>query len=155
MGINQFNILQGEAYSHLISNKLSISASICYEIAFNELVRKTAKSSNLLVTISNDTWFGASIGPEQHLEIAQSRALEHQKSLIRATNSGISAIIDRRGKIVKRQGFFEKKELKGEISIYEGKTPFSIIGNYFIYGYIILIYMYLLKYKRTYVLKNN
>ena len=155
MGINQFNILQGESYSSLISNNLSISTSICYEIAFSELVRKTAKTSNLLVTISNDTWFGASIGPEQHLEIAQSRALEHQKSLIRATNSGISAIIDRRGKIVKRQGFFEKKELKGEISIYEGKTPFSIIGNYFIYGYIILIYMYLLKYKRTYVLKNN
>ena len=155
MGINQFNILQGEAYSHLISNKLSISASICYEIAFNELVRKTAKSSNLLVTISNDTWFGASIGPEQHLEIAQSRALEHQKSLIRATNSGISAIIDRKGKIVQRQDFFEKKELKGEISIYEGKTPFSIIGNYFIYGYIILIYMYLFKFKRTYVLKNT
>ncbi|HIA43671.1 MAG TPA: apolipoprotein N-acyltransferase, partial [Gammaproteobacteria bacterium] len=116
MGINLVNTLPGKTYSPLISNQLTISTSICYEIAFSELIRKTAKSGNLLVTISNDTWFGASIGPEQHLEIAQSRALEHQKSLIRATNSGISAIIDRKGKIVQRQGFFEKKELKDEIS---------------------------------------
>jgi apolipoprotein N-acyltransferase len=155
MGISLVNTLPGEAYSSLISNQLSISTSICYEIAFSELVRKTAKSGNLLVTISNDTWFGASIGPEQHLEIAQSRALEHQKSLIRATNSGISAIIDRRGKIVQRQDFFEKKELKGEISIYEGNTPFSIIGNYLIYGYIILMYMYLFQLKRTNVLNKS
>ena len=155
MGINLVNTLPGKTYSSLIGNKLIISTSICYEIAFSELVRKTAKSSNILVTISNDTWFGASIGPEQHLEIAQSRALEHQKSLVRATNSGISAIIDRKGKIVQRQGFFEKKELKDEISIYEGNTPFSIIGNYFIYGYIMIIYMYLIIYKRTYVLNKD
>jgi apolipoprotein N-acyltransferase len=155
MGINLVNTLPGKTYSPLISNQLTISTSICYEIAFSELIRKTAKSSNLLVTISNDTWFGASIGPEQHLEIAQSRALEHQKSLIRATNSGISAIIDRKGKIVQRQGFFEKKELNDEISIYEGNTPFSIIGNYFIYGYIMLIYMYLFIHKGTYVLNKD
>ena len=105
-----------------------------------------------MVTISNDTWFGSSIGPEQHLEIAQSRAQEHQKSLIRATNSGISAIIDRKGNVVNRQGFFEDKQIRESVSIYEGKTPFSVVGNYFIYGYIILIYMYLLLYKRTNVL---
>ena len=98
------------------------------------MVRKTAKRSNLLVTISNDTWFGASIGPEQHLEIAQSRALEHQKSLIRATNSGISAIIDKKGNIVSRQGFFEDKQIKEKVFIYEGRTPFSVVGNWFIYG---------------------
>ena len=102
--------------------------------------------------IINDTWFGASIGPEQHLEIAQSRAHEHQKSLIRATNSGISAIIDRKGSVVNRQGFFEDKQIKQKVFIYEGKTPFSVVGNWFIYGYIMLIYMYLLLYKRTNVL---
>jgi len=144
--------IPGETYSLLKAHNIAISASICYEIAFNDLVRKTAKNSNLLVTISNDTWFGASIGPEQHLEIAQSRALEHQKSLIRATNSGISAIIDRKGNIVSRQGFFEDKQIKEKVFIYEGKTPFSIVGNWFIYGYIMFIYMYLLLYKRTNVL---
>jgi len=152
LGINLINTLPGEAFSLLKADNIAISASICYEIAFSDLVRKTAKKGNLLVTISNDTWFGASIGPEQHLELAQTRALEHQKSLIRATNSGISAIINRKGNIVTRQGFFEEKQIKQKVYIYEGKTPFSVAGNWFIYGYIMLIYMYLLLYKRTNVL---
>jgi len=151
MGINMVNTLPGKAFSTLNNGKVVISPSICYEIAFSDLVRKTAKISNLLVTISNDTWFGTSIGPEQHLEIAQSRALEHQKSLIRATNSGISAIINRNGKIIEKQGVFEDKKLKTEVKIYEGRTPFSIFGNNIIYSYIIIIYLYLLYYKRTYV----
>ena len=152
LGINLINTLPGESYNLLKAYNIAISASICYEIAFSDLIRKTAKKGNLLVTISNDTWFGASIGPEQHLEIAQSRAHEHQKSLIRATNSGISAIIDRKGNVVNRQGFFEDKQIKQKVFIYEGKTPFSVVGNWFIYGYIMLIYMYLLLYKRTNVL---
>ena len=155
LGINFINTLPGESYSLLEAHNISISASICYEIAFSNLVRKTARKSNLLVTISNDTWFGASIGPEQHLEIAQSRAQEHQKSLIRATNSGISGIIDRKGNVVNRQGYFEEKQIKESVLIYEGKTPFSVVGNYLIYGYIMLIIMYLLLYKRTYVLYNK
>jgi len=152
LGVNLMDTNPGKTYSLLKAHNLAISASICYEIAFSDLVRKTARESNLLVTISNDTWFGASIGPEQHLEIAQSRALEHQKSLIRATNSGISAIIDRKGNVVNRQGFFEDKRIRDNVPIYEGKTPFSVVGNFLVYGYIMLIYMYLLLYKRTYVL---
>jgi len=152
LGINLINTLPGENYIPLKSDNISISASICYEIAFSELVRKTAKYSNLLVTISNDTWFGDSIGPEQHLEIAQSRAQEHQKSLIRATNSGISAIINKNGQIVKRQGFFEDKKLNDKVKIFDGITPFTLFGNYIVYVYIMLIYMYLLILKRTNVL---
>ena len=152
LGINLINTLPGENYIPLKSDNISISASICYEIAFSELVRKTAKYSNLLVTISNDTWFGYSIGPEQHLEIAQSRAQEHQKSLIRATNSGISAIIDKNGLIIQRQGFFEDKKINDKVKIFDGTTPFALFGNYIVYGYIMLIYMYLFIFRRTNVL---
>ena len=143
LGLKLTNTVPGKLINSIKAGNIRISPSICYEIAFPELIRKTASESNLLVTISNDTWFGASIGPEQHLEIAQSRAQEHQKSLVRATNSGISAIIDRKGNVVNRQGFFEDKKIRESISIYEGKTPFSVVGNYFIYGYIILIFMFL------------
>lgn len=149
MGINLVNTLPGSNFSTLSNGKVILSPSICYEIAFSDLVRKTAKKSNLLVTISNDTWFGASIGPYQHMEIAQSRALEHQKSLIRSTNSGISAIINRKGKIEQKQGVFENKKLKGEVKIYEGRTPFAIIGNFAIYTYMIIMFMYLYFLKRT------
>ena len=151
LGLNLINTLPGENYIQLKANNIIISASICYEISFSELVRKTAKNSNLLVTISNDTWFGDSIGPEQHLEIAQSRAQEHQKSLIRATNSGISAIINKNGLIIQRQGFFEDKKINDKVKIFDGTTPFALFGNYIVYGYIMLIYMYLFIFRRTYV----
>ncbi len=155
LGVNMTDTSPGSRFQPLKANNLIISPNICYEVAFNELVRKTAKDSNLLVSITNDTWFGSSIGPYQHLEIAQTRALEHQKPLIRATNSGISAIINKNGKIIERQGFFEEKELKSRIQVYEGRTPFSIVGNNIIYIYVIVILMYLLYNKRTNVLKNN
>ena len=155
MGLNLVNTLPGNELTWLISNKVVISPSICYEIAFNNLVRKTAKNSNLLLTISNDTWFGESLGPAQHLEIAQARALEHQKSLIRATNSGISAIISKNGEIIQKQGFFELKTLKGKVKIYEGSTLFSITGNYLLAAYILLLFMYLFYYNRTNVIIRN
>ena len=69
IGLNLTNTLPGEAVKSIKTGKLRISPSICYEIAFDELIRKTAKDSNILLTVSNDTWFGRSIGPIQHLEI--------------------------------------------------------------------------------------
>lgn len=155
LGVNMTDTMPGSSFKPIEVNNLRISANICYEVAFNELVRETAKNSNFIVSITNDTWFGSSIGPYQHLEIAQTRALEHQKPLVRATNSGISAVIDKNGKIIASQGFFEEKELKLRIPVYEGRTPFSITGNKIIYVYIIFIMLYLLINKRTYVLKYN
>ena len=70
--------------------------------------------------MSNDTWFGQSAGPIQHLEIAQNRALEHKKPLIRATNSGISAIISGNGGILEKQDYFEEKDLKASVLLYSG-----------------------------------
>ena len=77
-----------------------IGTAICYEIAYSELVRKSALKANLLLTLSNDTWFGKSIGPKQHFQIARMRAIENRKPLIRATNDGISALITADGKVL-------------------------------------------------------
>ena len=78
----------------------SIFASICYEVAYQDLFFKYASESNLLFTASNDAWFGKTIGPHQHLQIARFRASESRKPLIRSTTSGISAIIDEKGKVI-------------------------------------------------------
>ena len=118
IGLNLTNTVPGEEIKMLSSSKLRISPSICYEIAFDNIVRKTAFDSNILITVSNDTWFGRSIGPEQHLEIAQNRALEHKKPLLRATNSGVSAIISHNGQVIEKQGYFEEKPLKGSIFLF-------------------------------------
>ena len=140
-----FDIL-GLKLTNTVPGKLSISPSICYEIAFPELIRKTASESNLLVTVSNDTWFGSSYGPIQHLEIAQNRALEHKKAILRSTNTGISAFISNNGKILEKQGYFEDKILKREVNLYEGETFYAKYGNlplYFILSVIFIIILIL------------
>ena len=144
IGLNLTNTIPGEAIKPINTGKLRISPSICYEIAFDELIRKTAKDSNVLLTISNDTWFGESIGPIQHLEIAQNRALEHKKPLIRSTNSGISAIISKDGEIIEKQDYFEEKLLKIKLMLYSGNTFYSNYGNLPLYVFLAFYTSFLL-----------
>jgi len=109
----------------LISDTAKILPLICYEVAYPDLTRQHAKASDMLLTISNDAWFGASIGPLQHLQMAQMRALESGRWMLRATNNGISAIINPRGHIVERGGQFVHETLTGEIPLMKGATPWT------------------------------
>ena len=104
-----------------------------------------------MVTISNDTWFGSSYGPIQHLEIAQNRALEHKKTLLRSTNSGISAFISRNGEIIEKQGYFEDKLLKKEINLYAGETFYAKYGNLPLFIVLGTIFIYLFNLRRKMV----
>lgn len=101
---------------------------ICYEIAYADLVWQTAPQADFLVTISNDAWFGRSIGPHQHLEIARMRALESGRDLLRATNTGITAVIDHRGQITAQLPQFERDVLVGQVQARQGATPITRIG---------------------------
>jgi len=153
LGLKLTNTVPGKLINSIKAGSIRVSPSICYEIAFPELIRKTASESNLLVTISNDTWFGSSYGPIQHLEIAQNRALEHKKAILRSTNSGISAFISNNGKILEKQGYFEDKILKTEVNLYEGKTFYAKYGNlllYLILSVILIIILILKRKKKIY-----
>ena len=101
---------------------------ICYEVAYADQVAASAREADLLITISNDSWFGDSIGPLQHLQIAQMRALENGRYLLRGTNNGVSAIIDHRGRIISRTPQFEAAILRGEVEVMLGHTPFGSFG---------------------------
>lgn len=90
---------------------------------------ESAKDAELLITISNDSWFGNSIGPWQHLQIAQMRGRENGRYVLRATNNGISAIIDHQGRIVKRTEQFVETTLSGQAQAMLGTTPFGSFGN--------------------------
>ncbi|HSG88658.1 MAG TPA: apolipoprotein N-acyltransferase [Pseudomonadales bacterium] len=106
------------------------AVAICYEIAYPDLVRELADGTELLLTISNDTWFGASIGPDQHLQIARMRALELGKPLARATNDGITALVDARGGLGDRLPRFQPGVLTGSIQPMAGRTPFAVTGSW-------------------------
>ncbi|WP_404377195.1 apolipoprotein N-acyltransferase [Vreelandella aquamarina] len=108
---------------------IAIGNAICYEIIYPQLVAQRAADSGVIVTVSNDTWFGASIGPHQHLQMARLRALENGRYVIRATSNGITAIINPRGELVDRAPQFETTYLTGEFYAMEGLTPFNRMGS--------------------------
>lgn len=108
----------------------NIGAAICYEVAYPDTTRKNAIDTDFLLTISNDAWFGTSAGPLQHLQMVQMRALENGRWFMRATNTGVTAIIDHKGRIVKRIPQFERTVLRGDIQARVGNTPFMRVGNY-------------------------
>lgn len=106
------------------------AAFICYEVVYPDFVRKYGGKADFLLTISNDTWFGASWGPWQHLQIAAMRARELGRYMLRATNDGVSAIIDERGQIVVQSKQFQADTLQGEVKIFTGTTPFARWGSW-------------------------
>lgn len=103
--------------------------SICYEDAFAEEVAQALPTAAFLVNASNDAWFGDSLAPRQHLEIARMRAKEAQRYLLRATNTGISAVITPAGEIGAQTRLFEKAVLTAEITPLAGATPYVRLGN--------------------------
>ena len=112
-----------------LANGPRIASAICYEIVYPDLVASNARTADILLTISNDTWFGRSLGPHQHLQMAQMRALENAKPLIRATNDGFTALIDARGKVERTIPRFKRGILEGWVTPHSGETPFARGGS--------------------------
>lgn len=113
--------------------------SICYEDAFGEEVIRSMPDAAFLVNASNDAWFGDSLAPHQHLEIARMRALESGRYLLRATNTGVSAVIDPRGMIAGLSPAFEQDVLTQEILPMVGMTPYARLGNAAIVSFLVLM----------------
>ena len=115
---------------------------ICYEIIYSGELSKF-NDYNFIVNISEDGWFGNSIGPHQHFAHSIFRSIEYGKYTLRSANNGISAIIDPLGSIIKKidinsEGVLTIKEIANV-----DKTLFSILGNK-IYLLIILLYIFLI-----------
>ncbi|MDW6003414.1 apolipoprotein N-acyltransferase [Vibrio mangrovi] len=119
------------------ANGRFLVAALCYEIVFNEQIRENlTDQTDFLLTLSNDAWFGRSIGPLQHMEIARMRALELGIPLIRSTNNGVTAITDYRGKITHKLPQFEAGVLKTTLTPTRGKTPYRMFGSWPLYCWI-------------------
>ncbi len=131
-------LLPGTNQSALIElDNDHLLGSICYEIAFGRLMKKQASEANYILNVSNDTWFGDSIGPHQHLQIARYRALELGKELARGTNNGITAVVDAKGQVRSRADQFQSVVLNTFIQPYEGGTPYSRWGDWFAFSIVL------------------
>ncbi len=108
----------------------TISGSICYEDVFGHEMLEGAAGSSLLVNVSNDAWFGGSLAPHQHLQIARTRASEVGRYMLRSTNNGISAVINRYGRIVEQSPQFEPYVLTATVPGMRGDTPFMRWGDW-------------------------
>ena len=114
---------------------LEVSTPICFDMAFPRTVRLMNKSSLFMINISNDTWFGESIGPYHHLSIARIRSIENNRWTLRATNDGFSAIISNKGTIVDKLEKGDSNILEGYIDLINKSSFYNKIG--YIFSYLI------------------
>ncbi|MDQ7050679.1 MAG: apolipoprotein N-acyltransferase [Enterobacterales bacterium] len=113
----------------------TVIPAICYEITYPKIVQNLVHQADelsdkpkLIVTISNDAWFGSSFGPDQHLQMARMRALELGLPLVRATNDGISAVVDAKGKLLQRLPKNQQATLEYTLALDYYQTPYRRYG---------------------------
>jgi apolipoprotein N-acyltransferase len=109
-----------------------IATPICYEVIRPDFVRGMMRASHphLLVTLANDAWFGDSQEPWIHLALARLRAVEQRRFLVRATNSGVSAVVDPTGRLVAESGLLVRENLRATVRPLEGETVYARLGDW-------------------------
>jgi apolipoprotein N-acyltransferase len=116
---------------NLQANGFQLLAALCFEIAFPRQIQANfTDETDFLLTVSNDAWFGASIGPLQHMQIAQMRALEFGRPLLRATNNGVTGIAKPDGTLQAVLPQFEDAVLSADVQLATGRTLYSRVGDW-------------------------
>lgn len=106
-----------------------VAFNVCYEDSFGEELIGPAREATLLANVSNMAWFGHSNAAWQHLQLAQARALETGRPMIRATNTGLTAVVDHRGRVVASLPQFQRGVLESTVQGRTGLTPYMRLGN--------------------------
>ncbi|MGZ5045009.1 MAG: apolipoprotein N-acyltransferase [Methylobacter sp.] len=128
---------------------------ICYEDVFGDLSIQGLSEAAFLVNVTNDGWFGNSIEPHQHLQMARMRAMETGRFLLRATNTGMTAVVSPKGEIVNQAPLFQETALTGTITPMSGMTPYAKWGDKPVIGGMVVLLCGLLGYGRTFKLKDQ
>jgi apolipoprotein N-acyltransferase len=130
-GMPSQDTVTGERIQELLRvGDIQLAPSICYEDVFGSEQLDFLPAAEMLVNVSNDAWFGDSVAPHQHLQMARMRALEAGRFMLRATNTGVTAVISPRGTIVHESPQFETHVLDAVVQPYVGQTPYMRMGNY-------------------------
>ncbi len=116
-----------------------VAVNICYEDAFGDEIIRTLPQATVLLNLTNTAWFGRSLAQPQHLQMSQMRALETGRPMLRATNTGTTAVISAQGTVTARAPDFETAVVAATVQGYAGQTPYSRIGNWGTIGLAVLI----------------
>src|SRR4030067_624523 len=149
--LGQANFSSGENYTLFDSPKGKFATLVCFEIAFPDLVRKfVQRNAGFIVNITNDSWFGKTVGPYQHAAMSVMRAIENRVSIARCANSGISMMADPYGRIIEKTGLFERVNLIGEIPLKNKETFYTRKGTRtaLVSFFLSLVFLVLAKFKR-------
>ncbi len=133
------SFLAGSKNKNIKIEKLNILPLICYEVIFTELIQKSDLETNIIINISEDGWFGSSIGPDQHFVKSIFRAIENNTFFIRSANKGKSAIIDNKGNIIKELNRNETGNLEFEVPLIKSKK----IKNDLIFLTLLITYLFI------------
>ena len=138
------SFLKGGKQKNLKVEKMNILPLICYEIIFTKFVQLSNQDTNLIVNISEDGWFGNSIGPYQHFAKSIFRSVEHNSFLIRSANKGISAIINNKGQVVKKLNPSEAGYIQQEVPLIKNKNrnKNDLIFFVLLFTYVFIFYFY-------------
>ena len=130
INIPMSNLIAGKQHQALLDIKnIQIAPFICYEIAFSTQVFANLPTANLLLVISDDSWFGHSSAAAQHLQIAQMRALETGRPILFVSNGGISAVINALGQLQVSAPAYQNFVITATVQPYRGQTPLLMIGQ--------------------------
>ena len=131
--------LKGQENNNLLFGKLNILPMICYEVIFNDLIQKSDIKTNLIINISEDGWFGNSIGPDQHFAKSVFRAVENDTFFLRSANKGISAIIDNKGNVIKELNRNEAGNIEFNVPLIKSNK----IKNDLIFFALLITYLFI------------
>ncbi|MFZ2406081.1 MAG: apolipoprotein N-acyltransferase [Methylobacter sp.] len=126
---------------------------ICYEDAFGDLSVRGLADAAFLVNVTNDGWFGDSIEPHQHMQMARMRAMEAGRFLLRATNTGTTAVVSPKGEIINQAPLFQETALTGTITPMGGMTPYARFGDKPVIAAMVVLLLGLMLYGRFFKLK--
>jgi apolipoprotein N-acyltransferase len=109
-----------------------LSVLICYEDILPAFVRRVVREAqpDVLVNLTNDAWFGKTHEPWEHLALAKLRSVEHHRALVRATNSGVTAVIDPVGRVLAKTGLFTRENLYVAVPMLAKNYPYSVLGDF-------------------------
>ena len=128
---NTSHFTRGDHVHSMEFGEHRIGALVCYEDVLPNFVRDVMREDpHLLINVTNDAWFGDTQEPWVHLALAEMRAIEHHRYVIRATNTGVSAVIDPLGRVVAHTETFERASMVSEVHMMEGWTPYRSLGNW-------------------------